>query len=656
MRSFPLPALLCGLVSAAGWSPAAGAQHAPPSPLPVLEPRITVVGEVRDSTVDGAFLPIDAAVSPNGRLIAYSTREDLRMISAESPTPRVIFNGTVHTFLWNDKGNAITLTYDDPRGRTILGRTRVQPWSRDIYVLHVDPSSGIPTGPAVKAADGPVNHAVMLSPDESLVAYPRPVWDSTRNAWSDTRADLAVAPASGGPIRTLATAQDLRVRGWSLDSRTVYFHGFPDSLGKRDELRSIPVTGGTSTSLGEADNAAWPNHTDPMTHRVTATFDVPQGISVSDWSSRDAIAGVRLTRPRGLRIINLEDGSTRDLAGPDGEVGIPDWFSGGSRLAFIERRAGRLSLVTMNVDGSARHAYTFATPPRFDGVGPDDAHLHVSPDGNYAAFLGESSETLELLDLRTGAQRRLVKVQADAMAPEGIGLGQLSWSADSKSIRYVYGQWDPRRRAVREVTLGGADRLLSPLSDSTGAFANVYFAANAGGLRGRSEQVVVLGGQRIVLVPFDGGSPRIIYRGRILAYSGSLSPDGHTFAVREVGDQAQHHVRLISVDDGHSRVLTHSFIRVSGTPVQAQESIAWQPHGKRLLIMGRLTPGGPVSLYSVPIDGGAPRAIAPVGSNRDESVIVLSPDGRRVAVTVGGVPRATFLRLDYDVTSKSLRR
>src|SRR5206468_2607776 len=169
-----------------------------------------------------------------------------------------------------------------------------------------------------------------------------------------------------------------------------------------DEAWSIPVDGGSPTSLGGLEKAPWPNHWDAMTLRATAIFDVPRGISITDWSSRDAIAGVRLSRPRGLRIINLDDGRTRDLTGLDGEVGIPDWFAGGTKLAFIERRADKLSLVTMNADGSARRAYTFTTPPRFDGVGLGDARLQVSPDGNYAAFLGESRETLEFLDLRSG--------------------------------------------------------------------------------------------------------------------------------------------------------------------------------------------------------------------------------------------------------------
>ena len=63
----------------------------------------------------------------------------------------------------------------------------------------------------------------------------------------------------------------------------------------------------------------------------------------------------------------------------------------------------------------------------------------------------------------------------------------------------------------------------------------------------------------------------------------------------------------------------------------------------------RAAQGGPTSVYSVPIDGGEPRVLAPVRSTRNESVIAVSPDGKRLAVTVGGAPTATFLKLDYDL-------
>jgi Tol biopolymer transport system component len=104
----------------------------------------------------------------------------------------------------------------------------------------------------------------------------------------------------------------------------------------------------------------------------------------------------------------------------------------------------------------------------------------------------------------------------------------------------------------------------------------------------------------------------------------------------------------VSLDDGRTRVITHPFIQVPG--------LAWHPDGKRLLVMGREVPDGPTFIYSVPSDGGAPHVIAPVGSNRNESVIAVSPDGRFIAVTVGGTPTATFFRLDYNVPATTLAK
>lgn len=637
MRAFGAYVFVHAVVSALAYVTGAEAQRPSTGSLPVIKPRITVVGMVRDTTMAGLFLPNDAAVSPNGKFIVYSTRTGLRLLSAETGASRVIFDGGVHTFLWADKGDALTMTHDDPQTR-----------SRDIYVLHVDPNTGIPSGPPVMAARGPVNHGVMLSPDESLVAYARPVWDSARKVWSDLRAELAVAPANGGSLRQLAAAQDLRGISWSPDGRTLYFGGFLDASSKVRQRFSVPVAGGTPSPLGDVVNAPWPNHTDPVTRTVTGILDVPENVSITDWSSRNPIAGVRTSRPRGLRVISTADGSTRDLIGLYGEVGIPDWFAGGTKLAVIMLRDDKLSLVTMNADGTGRRSYTFTTAPRFKGVFTDNAHLQISPDGKFAAFVGSSRETLELLDLATGAQRTLVTVHADGSAPEGLGIGQLVWNDDSKSIRYFYGIWAPERRAVHEVTLAGADRLVLALPDSKYPAMFASFPANTVASPARNPGIVELGDlSHLAVVPLSGGPPRTIYKGQI-RNSGSLSPDGRTFAIRDLNGQPQKQVTLVSTEDGSSRVITHPFIQVPG--------IAWHPDGKRLLIMGRDVPDGPTSIYSVPVDGSAPRLIAPVGSNRNESVIAVSPDGKLIAVTVGGAPTATFLRLDYDLPATSSRR
>lgn len=423
-------------------------------PIPVIQPRITVITSIQDSTATGALLPNDAGISPNGKLLAYSTRGDLRLINTSTGAARVIFEGNVHTFMWAAGSDALGMTHDDPKTG-----------SRDIFVLHLDPHTGVPAGPAVKAALGPVNHGASLSPDESLIAFARPIWDKTRATWSD-RAELVVAPANGGPVRVLAAAQDLRVH-WAPDGQTIYYNGFADESNKKRQIFRVPVQGGQPSIVRELTNDPWPSRLDPVTRRVTAAYAVPPDMSMTDWSGTNPLAGVRVTHPRGLRVIHTADGTARDLIDLTAEVGVPEWFSNGNRLAVIARRNDKLVLLTLNADGTQERSYAFTVAPYFEGVGSQsNAHLQVSPDGKFAAFLGESRETIELLDLRNGSQRTLVKVQADGAAPDGLPIGQLLWSDDSKSIRYLNAIRMPARRAVREVTLGGVDRLVLALPAS----------------------------------------------------------------------------------------------------------------------------------------------------------------------------------------------
>jgi hypothetical protein len=256
---------------------------------------------------------------------------------------------------------------------------------------------------------------------------------------------------------------------------------------------------------------------------------------------------------------------------------------------------------------------------------------------------------MELLDLVTGVQRTLVKVQADGLAPEGLVLGELMWSDDSKSIRYMYSIRLPERRAVHQVTLGGVDKpvlaLPGSLYEETAWWEQTaWFPANTVASPRRDAGIVELfDAKHLAIVPLIGGETRTVYRGQI-RNSGALSPDRRIMAIRDVNGQPAKEVTLVSLDDSSTRIITHPFIQVPG--------LAWHPDGQRLLIMGREVQDGPTSIYSLPIDGSAPRVIAPVGSSRNESVIAVSPDGKRIAVTVGGTPTATFFRLDYELTAR----
>lgn len=610
----------------------ASAQRPSRSALPVIQPRMTVVGSIDDPTPTGGLLPIDAGISPNGKLLAYSTRGDLRLINAATGATRVIFEGNVHTFMWGPRGDALGMTHDDPQTGT-----------RDIYVLHLDPDTGMPAGPAVKAALGPVNHGAVLSPDESLIAFAKPFWDDARAAWGE-RAALVVAPANGGPIRTLAAAQDLKIGSWSPDGRTITYRGFPDASSKKRQIRSsvcrLAVVSRRSLAM---------SRTTPGRVSSTRSLSASPRFTPSHPMCRSPIGparirwrGVRVTQPRGLRIINATDGTTRDLIDLTAEVGVPEWFSNGNRLAIIARRNDTPVLLTLNADGTGERSYRLNVAPNFNGVGPfNNAHLQISPDGRFAAFVNER-ETIELLDLVTGTQRTLVKAKADGSAPGGLGIGQLLWNDDSKSFRYMSGDIGAVRHDVRGVTLDGVDKLVFTVPHAAYEQTAWFPADTVASPRRDAGIVEVFDPQHLAIVPLSGGEPRTVYRGQI-RNSGSLSPDRRTMAIRDVNDQPAKQVTLVSLDDGSSRVITHPFIPVAG--------LAWHPDGQGLLIIGRETQDAPTSLYSVPIDGSAPRVLAPVGSKRNESVIAISPDGRRIAVTVAGTPTATFFRLDYEQTS-----
>ena len=525
------------------------AQRSSPAAIPIIQPRITTVGFIKDSSGTDAQLPLDAGISPNGKLLAYSTRDDLRLINASTGQVRVIFEGNVHTFTWGPKGDALGITHDDPKTGT-----------RDIYVLHLDPVTGVSSGPAVKAALGSINHGAFLSPDESLIAFAKPVWDNARATWTDS-AELVVAPVNGGPVRTLAAAQDLKSINWSPDGRTIYYSGFADTSSKKRQIFRLPVARGRPAVVRDVTNDPWPNCVDPATRRVIAAYAVPPNVSVTDWSGTNPLAGVRLTYPRGLRVIDTGDGTTRDLIDLTAEVGVPEWFPNGKRLAVIARRKNKLLLLTLNADGTEEQSYAFTVRPYFQGVGPLNAHLQVSPDGTFAAFLGESLETIELLNLATGAQRTLVKTQADGSAPEGLVIGQLMWSADSKSIRYLYGVRVPARRSVHEVSLDGVDKSVLALPGSlfeTSASweQNAWFPADTVASPRRDAGIVELfDRQHLAIIPLSGGEARTVYRGQVRT-PGTLSPDRRTMALRDVNGQDLKQVTLVSLDDGSTRVMT----------------------------------------------------------------------------------------------------
>jgi Tol biopolymer transport system component len=616
------PLLLIALLVSA---PQATAQNPGVAHLPVIRPTMTVLGDIRDNAFGGGRFLNDAALSPNGRLIAFTVRDELRMWDTVTRTESLLLAGGAHAFTWAPKGDAIVMTHRDP-----------QDPDRYLWTIRVDPLSGKALEPPRLVSRMSINHAPFFSPDERLIAFAQATSEPDGSS-------LVVVPAAGGPERILASGLDIRAIRWSPDGSAIHYVAYADSSSATRQEFRVSLEGGAPALVGTPDDA-WPLLRDATTGRVLATVAVPADVAVTDWSGRNEVAGVREVFPRGLRVVRLADGMARDLVDTTAEVGVPEWFPGGNRIAIVIRRNGTTSLLTERTDGSDLRMFPFTRLPLFNGVGVVNAQLQVSPDGRFAAFLGDQQETIELMDLASGQQRTLVAMKGDGTAAQGQGIGQLVWSDESKSIRYLSGIWTSEHRAVHEVTLSGRDTVIRPLPKSLYPAPTAWFPANSVGSHLTHPDVVaLLGGPELTFVPLDGGPPRVVFPKPVRTDLSALSPDRHTLAMMPAAgpnSQAGAQATLLSLEDLSTRNILLPFIQIAG--------IFWHPDGQRFFVLGREKGRGPVSVYAVPVNGGVPRIVASVGSSRHESALAVSPDGLFIAFTVAGTPMATFLKLDFS--------
>ena len=105
-RPFLAIALLAPVVALAQGAPT-GARP------PVIQPKITVLGEFRDTTLTGALMPQESALSPRGNLVAYNTNNELRIWSPATRTSTVVLNGWSESITWSPAGDMISFAHGD---------------------------------------------------------------------------------------------------------------------------------------------------------------------------------------------------------------------------------------------------------------------------------------------------------------------------------------------------------------------------------------------------------------------------------------------------------------------------------------------------------------------------------------------------------------
>ena len=490
--------------------------------------------------------------------------------------------------------------------------------------------------------------APQFSSDGTSIAFARR--DSAQHS------SVTVVPVAGGTERVLASGYGIRNLRWAVDGDAIYYVSYQDSAQTKAALRKVAVTGGASELVhdftGESlvpalsvDNRAITLSLEPasggqavragdLTGRALATMSVPAGVSVEDWSGEYRQVGVRETHHRGLRIINVADGKSRDLIDSTADVDAMAWFEDNRRIAAIVFYDRTGMLVTLNADGTAvRNIPLASQPSRHSGLfAPPVENLRVSPDGRYAVYLGGpggglGGRSLELVDLSTGKQQTLARAQA---------ITQPFWHRDSRTIRYMRvedgAQTDPHRLSAHDVSLDGTDKFVR-------GFPKPQYP-NGTWLMGEN-YVSNFNNDKYTLARLDGSPDQVLLRGRIPS-PGAISSDGRTVVVSLGNAESEHQARsliLLSVSDGTQRTVDLPFAEAGCGP--------FSPDGRYVYCKGREADSSPQTLYEVPVDGSKPRVVTQSDSREVRGAIALSPDGKWMLETVAGVRRAAFVSLDF---------
>ena len=599
--------------------------------VPVIRPTITELGEIRDSTLAASYMPYESALSPRGNLIVYNTDTDLRLWNATTRSTTVLLKGWSESMSWSPRGDAIAFAHQSEQGS-----------DEHIWTIRLDATSGAPLGPAQRVTlSATTAFAPQFSPDGKQIAISR--------IEAGQRTALAILPANGGAERVLATGLGIRRLRWAEDGTSIYYTAYTDTTATTATMHRVALNGGKNELVGRFTGAEPPSMTidtrslmlspppNGNTNETTiadlagkprARIVFPNDVQVADWSGRQRLGGFRELTPRGLRVYDLETSKGRDVIDSTADVQAAAWFRDNRRLAAVAMYPSGPTLVTVNVDGSSTRKVPLSVYPfRTRMTGGPIGEMSVSPDGNYAVYLGDDRRSLELVELSTGKQRTLAR---------STFLATPMWSDDSKSIRYLEIAQFPitnNNRSIRDVTLDGTVRSVRtlPVSD----YPNVAWLIDR-------NHVTAFGGSNHVLISLGGGADRVMSRVPIQG-AGYLSPDGQTIALRGGkvrSNEPARKITLVSVADGQQRNLDLPFSDIG--------VMHFTPDGKRILIRGRERAGGSMTIYSVPLDGSRPRSIATVDTKDLNGLFDQSPDGKFVFHTIAGARRAAFVAIDFS--------
>jgi hypothetical protein len=287
--------------------------------------------------------------------------------------------------------------------------------------------------------------------------------------------------------------------------------------------------------------------------------------------------------------------------------------------------SGIFEQVVSRVDGSGERVLGETS----DAMRPYMPDSPWSPDGRYVAFV--ATDGLKIFEPATG--------KTTSLATRGI-LQEYRWQSNG-ALNYI--QIDTaggRHYAVRQVTIGGQDRLLKDFTANVPGPARFALVGDS----------MVFLRQSASLLPIYGGAPRELFHenppAKTLAPTASfgapflatISRDGKWIVRRRADGRS---VFVVSADSSTKRLLpVGSTMSLSLAPV-------FHPDGQSLIVPLDVPATGGPGFAIVPLDGSAPRPFLQLPPKANLATYSISPDGRTLWYSTIGAPSCLLLDVDY---------
>lgn len=591
-------------------------------PQPIVKEIATIPGVA-------AEYPI---LMPNGRVILFGEHDSVCTYDLRTRAIRKIVTGWEDELVLSPKGDRIAFGHAGDNG------------DQYIWTMPIDPATGAPTGAAqrvsLSAGDSP-----SFSPDGKTIAFG--IWRTPGNE------DLATVPATGGPERIVAKAVSATSQTqWSADGQSLFMF----RRGTRDSasvLVRIPIAGGGTKIVASystplpaegaidgqiafyrADNTAIADGrlayvTTSGTHgEVHLPPEATSSLSLR--SPQALFASVR--RTVSIHLLDVGTGTVRTIAAPPVVPGSIRWSLDGKRFAASLADASLRvhgGVIVMNADGSAQHQFNV----------PATGGLQLSPHGDLVALGSASGRQIALLDVATGKVRNLA-------GPDMLMLG-MHWRSDGKAIFVearlpIAGSPNPHL-AIVSIDLTGKFTILR---DVTAEFphanrADPFNDANA----------AVFGPQmspQFVVLPMAGGA----------AHPSNTPPLVGARVTRPFDSRDGKWLiqRVISAAGATSLILydaTGQLVHSVDLPLRdVQVSVAAFPDGEHALVIANEAADTTLRFYSVPLNGGAPRAISTGQTGTGN--FFMSPDGKIVVFLSAKLVDSQIALVDFSPFLQSI--